>query len=61
MVRHGSLVMVIQRVRRLLLLLCVKGYVRGVGMRAERTYALDGRILGVELPTSGHGCDVRAQ
>lgn len=53
--------MVIQRVRRLLLLLCVKGYVRGVGMRAERTYALDGRILGVELPTSGHGCDVRAQ
>ena len=30
-------------------------------MWAELTYALDGRVLGVELPTGGHSRNVRAQ
>ena len=31
---------------------------KGAEMSAELTYALDGRILGVELPAGGHGRDV---
>lgn len=30
-------------------------HVRDTGANAELTYSLDGRILGVELPSSGHG------
>lgn len=30
-------------------------------MRAELTYALDGRVLGVELPAGGHGRDLTEQ
>ena len=32
-----------------------KSYVRDVEWKTELTYALDGRVLGVELPAGRHG------